>query len=179
MLQLQNGRFHYNWLGHDGGPYPSYNAVRPAFDKMWRHFSDFLSRHDLKPLQINQWEVTYVNHIPKGEVWKESWEWPQILRGMLAVDRTPAPGVVFESLGGLWHYEIEPRRGRLHVNVKHGMKAGSTEPELVVLTLTARGPSGDEGLALEEGLDLGHEVIVRSFNGLISPEARRAWGGRS
>jgi hypothetical protein len=83
-----------------------------------------------------------------------------------------------EGVGGEWHYEIEPRRGRLHVNVQHGRKAGSGA-ELLILTLTARGPISSEkgeGVAdLASGLDLGRAIIVKSFAALCSDKALQYW----
>src|SRR5690349_146441 len=34
MIQVQNGRLHYNWLGQAGGDYPRYRTIRPEFDRV-------------------------------------------------------------------------------------------------------------------------------------------------
>ena len=61
MIQLQNGRLHYNWLGTRGGDYSRYKSVRPRFDELLRGFTGFVSTEALGKLVPNQWEITYVN----------------------------------------------------------------------------------------------------------------------
>ena len=41
MLQLQNGRLHYNWLGLEGGAYPRYKQMRPEFEALFQTFQLF------------------------------------------------------------------------------------------------------------------------------------------
>ena len=88
-------------------------------------------------------------------------------------------GVVLEGTTGEWRYEIEPARGRVYVSVQPGKTEGGKGIEVLVFQLIARGEVSDKpGSGLEEGLDRGHEEIIRLFTGLTSPEAHQAWGRR-
>jgi uncharacterized protein (TIGR04255 family) len=173
MIQVQNGRLHYNWLGHGGEAYPAFDQVRPEFERVLGMFQQFLAERAIGVLKPNQWEVTYVNHIPRGTVWQEPQDWIGLFPSLTPL---PAriPAVRLESFGGEWHYEIEPRQGRLHVNVSHGWRKKPVEQEMIVLTLTARGPLGRKDL--DAGLHLGHETIVRAFRDLTSEKAHKYWG---
>lgn len=178
MIQVQNGRLLYNWLGHGGGRYPSFDEVKPDFQQAMDVFRRFLETEALGELHPNQWEVTYVNHIPKGTVWDDPSDWVNLFPS-LAVLPSKTPSVRLESFSGQWHYEIEPERGRLHVNLKHGWRKTPSEQEMLVLNLTARGPiqaEGEDGPNLSEGLGIGHETIVRSFTELTSDGAHKYWG---
>lgn len=179
MIQVQNGRLHYNWLGQAGPEYPRYRGVRPEFDKTWTAFREFLSSRSLAEPTPNQWEVTYVNHLPKGTVWAEPSDWFKLFPG-LAGPRSSATMLALVGFGGEWHFEIEGQRGRLHVRIWHGKVSIPDEREILRMELTARGPidKDREGLSLDAGLDLGHEVIVRSFVELTSDEAHKYWGIR-
>jgi len=180
MLQLQNGRLIYNWLGANGAEYPRYRQIRPEFDKHFEEFRSFLLDENLLAMmRQNQWDVTYVNHIPKGTVWNSIEDWSQVFQfhavppAVLNVSR-------LESVAGNWMYEITPRRGRLRVQLQHA-KIRDSSTETLVFTLTARGPigEGEGGLDRHEaGLDLGHEVIVNSFRDLTSAKARKYWEER-
>jgi len=66
MVQLQNGRFHYNWLGNSGEEYPRYRIVKPEFEALYAEFKQFLSDEGLGMPTENQWEITYLNQIPQG-----------------------------------------------------------------------------------------------------------------
>ena len=87
MIQLQNTRFHFNWLGQAGRTYPRYEKVRTEFSDVYGRFLEFVRGEGLGELRPNQWEVTYLNHILKGTVWREPNDWGffQLLRG--AADR--------------------------------------------------------------------------------------------
>ena len=174
MIQLQNGRLHYNWLGKGGGDYPRYDNVRPRFDELLGGFKAFASNEGLGELLPNQWEVTYVNHMPKGSVWRTPSDWPSVLVGLPGAWAEPS-AVQLESFSGAWHFQIDPQRGRLHVEIRHA-RAGSAEgPEVLRLTLTARGPASDEQ-SVGQGLDLGRKAIVTTFKEITSSKAHEYWG---
>jgi hypothetical protein len=176
MIQVQNGRFLFNWIGVHGDPYPRYERVREQFIENFESFREFLSREQLGSLAPNQWEVTYLNHIPRDSVWANVRGWT-FFRPVNVVEGIPRL-TSLESLAGEWHYVIEPKRGRLHVQWQHGRRNGQ---ELIVLNLTSRGPigkcPGESPLPrILEGLDLGREVIVRSFGSLMDDRANKYWG---
>lgn len=177
MVQVQRNRFHFNWLGHSGRDYPTYERVRPEFDKALGKFMAFLEAESLGEIRPNQWEVTYVNHIPQGALWHTPSDWPKVLTFLSSPD-VEAAGILPESLIGQWHYEIAEQRGRLHVELKHARETGGEGRMLLRFTLTARGPVAGEngkGLELGEGLDLGRATIVKTFRALTSSEARDHW----
>ena len=179
MIQVQNGRLHFNWLGQGGGEYPRYEKVRDGFIASLASFTDYIAAQKLGEFRPNQWEVTYLNHIPKGTLWNSPDDC-SFFR-LLGVTPTIKTLVQPESFGGGWHFIIPPERGRLHVQWQHARSSKPDVDELVVLTLTARGPLPQEtgGDAIFEGLDLGREAIVRSFCEFMSDAANQYWGLRN
>lgn len=182
MIQVQSNRFHLNWRGYEGGAYPRYGAIRPEFDALWKEFRDFLSRESVGDVIANQWEVTYVNHIPKGSVWTRADDWRGVIVGLPIPATSPDPMLSLDSFNGEWHYVIGDEAGRVHVNILHGRTAdiAGSRPEIEILRvmITARGPIGDttrKGLSLDHGLDLGHEAVVRCFAGITSEKAHQFW----
>ncbi len=176
MIQLQNGRLHFNWLGQAGGRYPRYESVREGFVWALQRFTGFLAQEKLGDFRPNQWEVTYLNHIPKGTVWNTPDDWGFF--GPLGVVPTVEGVAHGEGFTGEWHFVIPDQRGRLHVKWQHGL---TPEPkqEVIVLTLTARGPlqqSDDAQQAILAGMDLGRETIVRSFKAFMDDMANKYWG---
>lgn len=76
MIQVQNTRLHLNWLGRGGEDYPRYDAVRADFHEIAASFISFVDQHEnIGSLKPNQWEVTYINHIPQGTVWNTPNDW--------------------------------------------------------------------------------------------------------
>jgi uncharacterized protein (TIGR04255 family) len=176
MIQLQSSRLHYNWQKRDGA-YPSYRQMRGEFEDHFRRFREFVTAAELGEITPVQWELTYVDYVPPGELWETPAEWHRVLPGLLGARPQPT-GTRLETLAGEWHAEIEPRRGRLHINLNLGKPALPTnDPPGILLQTTARGAVNDaEGIDLAAGLDLGHEAVVRSFLELTSEAAQKAWG---
>ncbi len=176
MIQLQNSRIMYNWVGTLGGVYPRYNVLRPEFDVLFSGFKEFARDNSLGNIQTNQWEVIYVNHLPRGTVWQDASDWTKVFNANAMLPATLGE-TVLQDFNGRWSYDIPGNRGRLHVSLNHGFdKPGGNE--LLVLNLTARGPiaEGDDAISRpEDGLDLGRNLIVRGFQELMSSEARTYW----
>lgn len=175
MIQVQNGRLHINWLGHDNNEYVRYRQVKADFDSILKQLECFVVQEGLGDLRPNQWEVTYINRIPRGTVWEtpEDWTFFHPLG-----DVTRLSSVKLESFGGEWHYEIPARRGRLHIQFQHVRKPGQSPDESIVINLTARGGvGGDENVTnWSNGLDVGHETIVTTFKEIMSDSANQFWG---
>jgi uncharacterized protein (TIGR04255 family) len=176
VVQLQSDRLHYNWIDKGEEGYPRYSTIKPGFENTLQRLRTFVSGEGLGEIRPNQWEVTYVNHFPRGTVWEKPADWGRVFNWR-AFFTAAMPGMPLESVGNGWHYLIEPQRGRLHVDFHHGHAGEPAGPEILVLTLTARGPvrEGEEGFGVDDGLNLGHSVIVKSFANITSDEVQRYW----
>jgi uncharacterized protein (TIGR04255 family) len=175
MIQLQNGRLIFNWLGTAGTGYPGYPAVRARFVSAVEQLVRFLADEQLGSFQPNQWEVTYLNHIPKGTVWQSAHDWG-FFKPLGAVP-TLNGLIEGESFGGGWHFRLPGERGRLHIQWQHA-RTGQGK-EIIVLNLTARGwvmEQENRVAAVLNGLDVGRRTIVSSFAQLMSKQANDYWG---
>jgi uncharacterized protein (TIGR04255 family) len=174
MIQVQSNRFHYNWQ-KAGEKYPSYRKVREEFDAMFARFTAFVAHAGLGEPIPNQWELTYIDFFPAGELWNSPKEWARLLPGLFGTFGG-TDHVRLETFTGEWHYEIAPQRGRLHIAPTLG-KVTASNKEGLALQMTARGPISKESpLDLGQGLDLAHEIIVQTFLDITSAEAQKAWG---
>jgi len=173
MIQVQNGRFFYNWLGAADGNYPSYESVRPEFDEQWDRFREFVvSNSDEISVQPNQWEVIYVNHIPRGTAWEQLSDLPEVLT-FLKQPPLSDLGLFSRSIGGEWQFEIDSQKGALYLKLGMDHRENNSN---VVMTLLARGPIGEDTSSLHEGLELGHKTITDAFERLTSASAKKFWG---
>ena len=175
MVQLQNGRLHLNWLGDGGDRYPRYTRVRSEFQSCLSQLFRFADDQQIGTVEPEQWEVTYVNHIPQG-LWGSPGDWTffKPLNAVPSIDGL----IQAESFSGEWHFVLPEQRGRLHVQWQHAIQEEAEPTELIRLNLTARGPvahSDHVESSILSGIDLGHETIVRSFRLLMSDSANREW----
>jgi uncharacterized protein (TIGR04255 family) len=177
LIQLQRDRFIKNWrkVG-EGDLYPRYERVREGFDRDFSSFAEFVSRNQLGTIRVNQYEVTYINHIVAGPGWASHadadeiftvWQQPRAAYPGQAQDLTfRARFPIVDHDGGF--------AGRLHVTLQSARRLSDGVP-MFVLELTARGQ-------VSQGSDffnLGREWIVRSFKELTTPKMHKIWGIRS
>ncbi len=179
LLQIQATRFHLNWRKRDGF-YPSYKRLIAEYEDMFARFSAFTERTGLGELAVNQWELTYIDAFPRGEYWDTPADWASFLPALFGrLFPTEGLDIMLEHRAAEWSYEIQPKRGRLHIAAGSG-RAGEDKRDALLLQMTARGPVGKGGVhTLRAGLDLGHDAASGAFLRVVSEEAKKRWGTKS
>ena len=177
LIQVQQDRFVFNWRRIQGQDYPRYEHVKASFREKFAIFQRFLADEQLGAPRLNQWELTYVNHIPAGEGWHRHGELGSVVPlldssadcGFLPEPEDIALRVRYRITGGV------DSVSRLYVEANPGFDPTSGNP-VIGLTLTARGglDQSAEG-SLESQLDVGREWIVRGFAEVTSKKMHRYW----
>jgi hypothetical protein len=177
LIQIQDTRFLYNWKKQEGLQ-RSFLEIYLEFERYLETFREFLCGAGLELKSYNQWEITYLNQVPKGALWEAPSDWPGVFPGLFGRVVNPTANVALESTSGTWRFEIPARRGRVHIQFQHAKTLD--EREILVLNLTARGPllPGAEGWDLSSSMNIGHAAIVRTFVDISSPAALIHWGAR-
>jgi uncharacterized protein (TIGR04255 family) len=175
LIQLQNDRLIHNWRKVSGSePYPHHETTRPAFERDWKVFCEFLSSQDLGTPSVKQCEVTYVNHIDRGQGWESFNDLPKVFpcwAGATSSGFLPSP----ESVSFQTSYLMPEGKGRLHIVLVHAIRQSDAK-ETLQLTLLARGNPVSGALPnLLEWLDAGREWIVRGFTDFTSENMHRIW----
>ena len=177
LIQLQQDRFLLNWRRNTSATaYPRFPAVLSRFEGGWQSFLDFCQTERLAAPVVNQLEVTYINHIPTGEIWKSSAE---IGRVFPEFQWRPGPRFLPAPEATAWRmaFVLPNNQGRLHVAVRQAIRR---EDEIGVLLceLTVRGKPATEGpQPLRDWIHLAREWIVRGFADLVSEQIQvEHWG---
>lgn len=141
------------------------------FESTFARFNEFVNKVEIGPLVLNQWEITYIDSFPQGEYWETPADWSEFLPGLFgSLFQTDGLGLVLEYRGVECSYEIEPKRGRLHVIAGPGRWGDETQ-HCLLLQMAARGPVGKGGVeSLRAGLDLGHHVAVGAFLRMVDQD---------
>lgn len=177
MIQVQNSRVIYNWRRQSGVEYPSYSILKNEFADSLKKYEAFCNEAALGALKYDVWELVYVNHIPKGGLWKSVKDWPSIFPFLTMPPVADINGQTEDSLKGEWQYVIGKNVGRLYITMTHArVMTPQAGPELIELKMIARGPiNKEQGLDMYQGLDEGHRSIVQSFAKMTSESAHRYW----
>ena len=176
LIQVQGNRFTYNWL--KTGPadsYPHYNeGIRPAFERAWGQFSEFVQGNHLGQVNVVQCEVTYINHLEVGKGWHAASDLAGVFPcwlGKTSGGFLPPP----ENVGFDVIYRIPNETGRLRVSMKPAIR-NEDGAEILQLTLTARGkPAGSDLESVLSWLDMGRQWVVRGFTDFTSSQMHRLW----
>lgn len=178
LIQLQSGRFLYNWRNREqAGPYPRYETLSQVFFGIFQDFRNFVDDHRLGEVEVLEYELTYINHIVEPQGWKfpehigrvmEQLTWQEGLCTFL-----PRPSTM------IWQarFPFLKTSGELLVKLNPA-KYAQDDRQLIVLELSARGKPAEAPLDnMEDWFSHAHEWIVRGFEDLTSDEAQKQlWG---
>ncbi len=164
MLQVQNSRFILNWRRGGDGEYPTYEKLKPEFMEHYENFKIFVADSGNEEIKPNQWEVTYVNQIIKGELWESLSDISKIFPWI----SFPAEGVADQVTDGYDFKStltIGANLGRLYISLKHARIGSDQGAETLILEIIARGPVSEEkGINFEDGFDIGHIINPANNN---------------
>ena len=173
IVQVQRDRFLHNWRKvRETDEYPRYTSVIALFKDRLAVFEAFLNEHGLGDVVPLQYELTYVNHMPKGEGWSSLGD-----TGGLFPDfawRVAPERFLQEAEAINWRtsFALPNRSGRLHATIRNATRTEDRTP-LMQIELTARGiPSDASRDAMWNWFDLAHEWIVCGFVDLTGERAR-------
>ncbi|WLD13783.1 TIGR04255 family protein [Planctellipticum variicoloris] len=173
LLQLQPDRFLQNWRRSSGDQqYPRFPAVRQRFLSSWSRLFEFCGHQELAPPEVNQLEVTYINHIEAGEGWQPAVGVSEVFRDFRWDSNArflPVP----EAIAWKASFALPRDHGRLHVSVRQAVRRTDDAPVLLC-ELTARGmPLDRQTEAIAAWIDLAREWIVRGFTDITTDVVQR------
>lgn len=176
LIQLQRDRFIYNWRESEANNvYPRYHSLKPKFEEEWQKFCKFLDEEKIERPEVNQCEVTYINHIEIDSGWQAFGEADKIIKFWIQEPKKeflPKP----EKVNILTRYVMHGNKGRLHINLQPAIRKRDAK-EIFQLVLTARGiPASSKLEDILGWFDLGHEWIVRGFADFTTEEMHKIWG---
>ena len=174
LVQVQRDRFLHNWKKvTPEDQYPRYEQVIELFRKRFSEFRSFVEEQNLGDIEPLQYEMTYVNHVPKGDGWGDLAEAGNVFpdfRRQPDTDRfLPHP----DQLNWRTSFQLPEKQGRLHVVIRNAQRAEDSRPVLL-FELTARGIPQNASLdAMWHWFDLAHVWIVNGFTDLTSSDVRK------
>lgn len=176
LIQVQGNRFVFNWRKRGvADAYPHYDSsIRPAFQRAWQQFAEFVDQHQLGQVNVVQCEVSYINHLEIGKGWDSAADLHEVFPcwlGKTNGEFLRAP----ENVGFDVSYRMPDKRGRLRVSMKSAIRH-EDGAEILQLTLTARGkPESSEIASVLEWLDMGRKWVVRGFTDFTSENMHTLW----
>jgi uncharacterized protein (TIGR04255 family) len=175
LIQVQRDRFLHNWKrAKPTDSYPRYHTVIDLFRRQLESFEAFVKENSLGTIDPVQYEMTYVNQIPKGEGWNDISELGKVLRNHHCDGNEKRFLPVAESVNLRTTFTLPDRQGRLHASIRNGKRQDDSKPVLL-FELTVRGFPGDGAReAMWEWFNVAREWIVRGFTNLTTDEIQKS-----
>jgi uncharacterized protein (TIGR04255 family) len=174
IIQVQRDRFLYNWRKiRPEDKYPRYYNVIMELQGHFNTFCSFIKDNNLGEIIPLQYEMTYVNHILKGEGWESIKDIGTIFPdfSFRSTNRKFLP----EPEGINWRtsFALPKFLGRMHVAIRKGKIIKTNQP-MLLLDLTVRGIGDDNDLEkMINWFDIAHEWIVYGFADLTGEEVQK------
>ena len=174
LIQFQFDRFYFNWRRRRSD-YPRYAHVIKNFEDLLNTIRNFFSEFELGELKPIEYELSYINHIPKGQGWNKIDDLPKIFSDFVWKQTKerflPNP----EKIAWQTEFPMPEKMGHLIINLKQATRT-EDKVTLLVLELKTRGIGKSASKeAIREWFDLAHEWIVRGFTDLTTPEIQKIW----
>jgi uncharacterized protein (TIGR04255 family) len=147
LIQLQRDRFVYNWKREtpEDGPYPSYDVVVVEFERRWAQFGEFVAREKLGELVPRQFELIYVNIIPRDDAPLGDPILIDHARSRSGSRFLPEP----ENFNWQTSYPLPEQNGRLHMTT-NTVREKTTGKPCIRLDMTARGVNDEATTKMRE-----------------------------
>lgn len=176
LIQIQKNKFLLNWRKKDKS-YPHYEDVSERFFKYLKEFSDFLIKNDLGPIEYTEFELSYFNHIPRGDGWDD---WKSI--GNLFPDlawKNENHRFLSNPEGIIWQpvFKLPDNNGQLLVKIQPVTRLMDGIP-VIIFEITANSKNSNKAdKDIHEWFNRSHEFITKSFEDLTSHEVQdTVWG---
>lgn len=178
LIQLQNDRLLLNWrCGPQSAEYPHFDHVSAEFQRIYSVLEAFAEEKGLGPIQPNQCEMTYINHLNVTGDNIEPAE-PGAFLNMWHLEDSywdqPLEDLAF-NMRFLMRNEPGEPIGRLTATLGTILKPPG-ETKILQLDLTVRGISAGEGLEpVIKFHQMAHRQIVRCFAAITTETAHKKW----
>ena len=179
LIQIQRDRFVLNWRRKvDGGEYPRYPHLIQEFTSNLDRFVKFLEDDcEKSDIAVESCEATYVNHIVLDGPLEDMGMLPaQIFNGnswLLPSDLGTPTGFNWINV-----YQLADGLGQLTIRAAPARMVEDRKPVLV-LELNVQGNPSESGPdAMKQWFGRAHDVIVRGFSSITSPDIQRSLWGR-
>jgi uncharacterized protein (TIGR04255 family) len=173
LIQIQRDVFFYNWRRREEkAAYPRYNSIISCFKKTLQSFEIFLEENEIGKININECELTYINQLPSGELWKSSSDFGRLFPDIKWRSRTERFLPIPNHIAWRASFSLPEGKGSLGVKIDHALRKVDQKP-LIIFELRATGTGDDKSLdSVWDWFATAHEWIVRGFADLTGTKAQ-------
>ena len=176
LIQVQRNRFLHNWRKRrPDDEYPGYRKVVGNFETYLSRFEEFLAEENLGKLVAKEYELTYIDLIPRGQGWENISDLAKVFPNLLCLTRQ---SVLLNDVRGInWQtiFGLPNGLGQLVISIRNA-QWGSDNQQLLQIEFTAL--SSGSYKPTRGWFNTAHNTITEFFSKLVSNEIQEKFWGR-
>lgn len=176
IIQVQRNRFFYNWRKRRvNDEYPGYKKVVENFERYLSRFQEFLLEENLGDLVPQQYELTYIDLIPKGQGWESPGNLEKIFPNLLSLTKQ---GIFLSDVRGIgWQIilDLPNGLGEIGISIRNAQR-DSNKQEFIHMEFKAMSNRAYQPTIA--WFEDAHNTIMNLFCNLISNEIQEEFWGR-
>lgn len=183
LVQVQQSFFLRNWRKvNPNQQYAHYSDLKPRFMADWQRFNDFLKGIGLAPPTVYRSEVTYVNHLVRGDIWDSYNDLAALFKPIAqrATEADHGRQYAFLPEAATVNLVAGYNLAQMAVSLQIQAQSAIRQPdgtEVIQLTVTAQSkPDSESEQGLTSALDRCHEAVVLGFDDATTSKAHKIWG---
>ena len=176
LVQLQRNRFLHNWRKRQPeDEYPGYVRVIENFEKYLSYLQEFLAEENLGGLVAQQYELTYINLIPKGNGWEHLRDLGKVFPNLVSLTSQSIFSTDIKDINWQTVLGLPNNLGKLRVALRNGTRV--SDNQLFLLT-EFNVHSYQPYQPMRAWFDAAHDTIIKVFSTLVSDEVQEKYWGR-
>lgn len=176
LIQVQRNRFLHNWRKRrPEDKYPGYEKVVENFEKYLSCFQEFLAEENLGHLVAREYELTYIDIIPKGHGWENPGDVAKVFPNLLSLTRQ---SVLLNGVQGIYCqtiFGLPNNLGQLMVSIRNAQRI-SDDQQIIYIEFKALSSGPDK--PIRRWFNTAHNTIGKFLSNLVSNEIQEKFWGR-
>lgn len=175
LIQIQKNAFIFNWRRQDAH-YPHFaENLKPAFDKYYRLFEDFVRQDaDVQDMKIDLCELTYINTIEACEYWQGPHDTTKVIPSFAMLE-TGIEASAAPAFNCTYVYVLT-KDLQLRVGIRNAQATAKPETPVLVLEIKASGRLGQVGKSVADAwFERAHEAIIDCFLSVTSKDIQNTY----
>ena len=178
LIQVQYNRFLHNWRKiRLDDEYPGYDKIIENFEKYLSRFREFLVEENLGNLVTKEYELSYIDLIPRGYGWENFGDLGKVFPSLLSSTGQSILSTNISSINWQTILDLPNNHGRLRIAIRSAARI-SDNHQLLHIEFNAHGNRQDESMRV--WFDIAHNAVTELFSNLVSKEIQeKFWGQKS
>ena len=176
LIQVQRNRFLHNWRKRQpDDEYPGYEKVVENFERYLSCFEEFLAEENLENLVPKEYELTYINLIPKGHGWENPSDLANVFPNLLSPTRQ---SVLLNDVQGInWQtiFGLPKGLGQLIVSIRNAQRVADKQQ---IIYIEFKALSSGSYKPIRGWFNTAHNTIAKFFSNLVNNEIQEKFWGR-